>query len=343
MKVLYIGQYTLGTTSRMRGEALKAIIRPNIFEVIDTHVPFYKSHVLWRSFAFRYKKGPVVNRINTFVLSKLSGTYDVIWVDKAIFISPQVTKQLKSLAKKLIHYTPDTAFKGNRSKCFYRSLSFYDFVLTTKSFEKADYLKYIKKEKLMFIPQGFDKNVHYPRHTFQQKERKVLFIGLYEPSRGDVIKALLNHNIKVEISGKNWMSFINAQNSANLKFLGEGLFNDAYAKAISSAHLSLGLVSKRFPELHTTRTFEIPACGSVLVTERNTETTQFFNEDEVLFFSNEEDMVDKISKLLLDDEALQQIAQKGHHRATTSGYDYQSQLLHICTFTGLLSNANTNT
>ena len=343
MRVLYIGQYTLGTTSRMRGEALKAIIRPNIFEVIDTHVPFYKSHVLWRSFAFRYKKGPVVNRINTFVLSKLSGTYDVIWVDKAIFISPQVTKQLKSLAKKLIHYTPDTAFKGNRSKCFYRSLSFYDFVLTTKSFEKADYLKYIKKEKLMFIPQGFDKNVHYPRHTFQQKERKVLFIGLYEPSRGDVIKALLNHNIKVEISGKNWMSFINAQNSANLKFLGEGLFNDAYAKAISSAHLSLGLVSKLFPELHTTRTFEIPACGSVLVTERNTETTQFFNEDEVLFFSNEEDMVDKISKLLLDDEALQQIAQKGHHRATTSGYDYQSQLFHICTFTGLLSNANTNT
>ena len=97
----------------------------------------------------------------------------------------------------------------------------------------------------------------------------------------------------------------------NLKFLGEGLFNDAYAKAISSAHLSLGLVSKRFPELHTTRTFEIPACGSVLVTERNTETSQFFNEDEVLFFSNEAEMVDKISKLLLDDEALQQISQKG--------------------------------
>ena len=343
MKVLYIGQYTLGTTSRMRGEALKAIIRPNIFEVIDTHVPFYKSHVLWRSFAFRYKKGPVVNRINTFVLSKLSGTYDVIWVDKAIFISPQVTKQLKSLAKKLIHYTPDTAFKGNRSKCFYRSLSFYDFVLTTKSFEKADYLKYIKKEKLMFIPQGFDKNVHYPRHTFQQKERKVLFIGLYEPSRGNIIKALLNHNIKVEIAGKNWMPFVNAQNSANLKFLGEGLFNDAYAKAISSAHLCLGLVSKRFPELHTTRTFEIPACGSVLVTERNAETTQFFNEDEVLFFSNEAEMVDKIRKLLLDDEALQQISQKGHLRATTSGYDYQSQLLQVCSHTGLLSNVNTNT
>ena len=343
MKVLYIGQYTLGTTSRMRGEAIKTITRPNIFQVIDTHVPFYKSHVLWRSFAFRYKKGPVVDRINKFILSKLSGTYDVIWLDKAVFISPQVTKQLKSLTKKLIHYTPDTAFNGNRSKCFYKSLSFYDFVLTTKSFEKADYLNHITKEKLMFIPQGFDKNVHYPRHTFQQKESKVLFIGLYEPSRGNVIKALLNHNIKVEIAGKNWMPFINNQNSTNLKFLGEGLFNDAYAKAISSAHLCLGLVSKRFPELHTTRTFEIPACGSVLVTERNAETTQFFNEDEVLFFSNEAEMVDKIRKLLLDDEALQQISQKGHLRATTSGYDYQSQLLQVCSHTGLLSNVNTNT
>ena len=339
MKFLYIGQYTLGTTSRMRGQVLKAIIRPNIFEVIDTHVPFYKSHVLWRSLAFRYKKGPVINRINTFILSKLSGTYDLIWVDKAVFISPQVTNQLKSRTKKLIHYTPDTAFKGNKSKYFYKSLSFYDYVLTTKSFERADYLNHITKEKLLFIPQGFDKNVHYPRHTFQQKEPKVLFIGLYEPARGKVIKALLNQNIKVEVAGKNWMPFINAQNSSHLKFLGEGLFNDVYAKAISSAHLSLGLVSKRFPELHTTRTFEIPACGTVLVTERNTETSQFFNEDEVLFFSNEAEMIDKISKLLLDDEALQQITQKGYLRATTSGYDYQSQLLNICKYTGLLNNA----
>jgi hypothetical protein len=50
-------------------------------------------------------------------------------------------------------------------------------------------------------------------------------------------------------------------------------------------------------------------------------------------------MIDKISKLLLDDEALQQISQKGHLRATTSGYDYQSQLLHICTHIGLSNNA----
>ena len=340
MKFLYIGQYTLGTTSRMRGEALKAIIKPTIFEVIDANIPFFKTHRLLRSFGFRHKKGALINNINKYIVAALKQeTYDLIWVDKAVFISLQVTKQLKSLTKKLIHYTPDTAFKGNKSKYFYKSLLFYDYVLTTKSFEKADYLNHIEKEKLVFIPQGFDKNVHYPRHTFQQKERKVLFIGLYEPSRGNVIKALLDHNIKVEVAGKNWMPFIKAQNSVNLNFLGEGLFNDAYAKAISSAHLSLGLVSKRFPELHTTRTFEIPACGTVLVTERNTETSQFFNEDEVLFFSDEAEMVDKISVLLLDDEALQQISQKGHLRATTSGYDYQSQLLHICTHIGLLNNA----
>ena len=326
MKVLYIGQYTLGTTSRMRGEALKAIIRPNIFEVIDTHVPFYKSHVLWRSFAFRYKKGPVINRINTFVLSKFSGTYDVIWVDKAVFISPQVTKQLKSLTKKLIHYTPDTAFKGNKSKYFYKSLSFYDYVITTKSFEKADYLNHIEKEKLVFIPQGFDKNVHYPRHTFQQKERKVLFIGLYEPSRGNVIKALLDHNIKVEVAGKNWMPFINAQNSANLKFLGEGLFNDAYAKAISSAHISLGLVSKRFPELHTTRTFEIPACGTALVTERNLETQSFFKDDEAIFYTNENDLIEKITFFMNNDKPLEVLTKKGASRAVTSAYDYNAIL-----------------
>ena len=37
-----------------------------------------------------------------------------------------------------------------------------------------------------------------------------------------------------------------------------------------------GLLAKWVPELHTTRTFEIPACGTALVTERNSETALVF-------------------------------------------------------------------
>ena len=155
-----------------------------------------------------------------------------------------------------------------------------------------------------------------------------------------VLEKLLKNHIQITLAGIKWHRFAKKhQNNPNLIYLGNGVYGKDYVTTLQNAKMAWGAISKWIPELHTTRTFEIPACGTVLVTERNTETLQFFNEDEVLFFSNEAEMVDKISVLLLDDEALQQISQKGHLRATTSGYDYQSQLLHICSNIGLLNNA----
>jgi len=62
MNILYIGQYTSGTTSKMRAEQLKEIIhtsplgnREVNFNVIDTHIPFNNTTRLWRSIGFRYK------------------------------------------------------------------------------------------------------------------------------------------------------------------------------------------------------------------------------------------------------------------------------------------------
>lgn len=340
MRFLYIGQYTDGTTSKMRGETLKQILKPAVFEVIDTHVPFFKCHPLWRSLAFRYKKGKVVQQTNTYILEHLSGLYEVIWVDKAVFISLKVTQKLRAKGKLLIHYTPDTAFEENVSQNFYKSLAYYDYAITTKSFEKAAYLIYINSEKLLYIPQGYNKNLHYPRHTYAEKDKGVVFIGLFESSRGEAIHTLLKHNIPVTLAGKNWESFLAKHKNDPIRFLGESLFNDAYAEAISQSRFSLGLLSKRFPELHTTRTFEIPACGTALVTERNEETKQFYKDDEVIFFKNYKDMVEKILYYLEHDQALESLTCKGLEKVRSSGFDYEQQLRNICQITGIQTQTN---
>ena len=336
MRFLYIGQYTQGTTSRMRGETLKRILKPSVSQVIDTHVPFYKCYSLFRSLAFRYKTGPVIWNTNSFILQSLSGHYDVIWVDKAVFINPETTRQLRSITDSLIHYTPDTAFKENQSKAFYKSISYYDYAITTKSFERDAYLRLIPEEKLLFIPQGFDKKVHYPRHSFIEKKAEVLFIGLYEPARAKVISYLLHQNIRVTLAGKNWHDFIAKHKNKALTFMGESLFKEDYAWAISGAKFSLGLVSKRFPELHTTRTFEIPACGTALLTERNHEINKFYKEDEVIFYDHLQELANKVNYYLKHDKALKKVTQRGYEKVTQSGYDYESQLTKVCRHTGIL-------
>lgn len=340
-RVLYIGQYSQGTTSKLRGEALKEILKATTFNVIDTHVTLYACHRLWRSLAFRFKIGKVISNTNRYIVNQLSGYYDVIWVDKAVYITPKVTRQLRAMCRRLIHYTPDTAFTENQSKKFYKSLHLYDYAITTKSFEMDAYLNYIKPHQLLYTTQGYDKNLHYPRHSFQQKQPHVLFIGLYEPSRAKVLQHLLQADIPIVLAGKKWTNFVKQHQNYNLTYLGEGLFGEAYVEAISKAQMALGLVWKRFPELHTTRTFEIPACGTALITEYNQEIAQFYKDDEVIFFTDIADLVTKIKYYLANPNTLEQIIKNGLKKVQTGGYDYQEQLTRICEQTGVFNEDKT--
>ena len=328
MKVLYIGQHTNGTTSRMRAQTLQALIKTSVFEIIDTHVPFYNTQRFWRSFGFRYKRGPLINNINKYIIASLKEeTFDLIWIDKAVFIAPKTTALLRSRASKLVHFTPDPAFTFHRSKLFFKSLPYYDFIVTTKSYELEHYYKYIKNEKVLFATQGFDAKLHKPsKHPFSKKEGFV-FIGHYEDQRGEVLEKLLQNDIKITLAGIKWHQFAKKhQNNPNLIYLGDGVYGEDYVKTLQKAKMAWGALSKWVPELHTTRTFEIPACGTALVTERNLETQSFFKDDEAIFYTNENDLIEKITFFMNNDKPLEVLTKKGASRAVTSAYDYNSIL-----------------
>ncbi|MBK6815323.1 MAG: glycosyltransferase family 1 protein [Saprospiraceae bacterium] len=81
--------------------------------------------------------------------------------------------------------------------------------------------------------------------------------------------------------------------------------------------------------MHTTRTLEIPACGTALVTERNQETQNLFTEDDVLFYSDHYELLYKIDNVYNDKEALKKITNQGMNRVMNGGYDYKSILERI--------------
>jgi spore maturation protein CgeB len=158
-----------------------------------------------------------------------------------------------------------------------------------------------------------------------------VFVGLAEPDRETCVATLLGNDIPVRLAGRGWQRFLQRwKKSSNLQFEGEDAFGDDYARLLSESWVGLGLLSKRFPELHTTRTFEIPACGAVLATERNRETEQFFNPDEALFFSGYENLAEKLSKLFAQGTGtLEAMANAGRKRVARDARDYSSILLHI--------------
>jgi spore maturation protein CgeB len=327
-RVLYVGQYTRGTTSRMRADEISKIIKSTQFDVIDTHIPFFKTNRVFRTLGFRFKFGPLIAAINRYILQKLnSGSYDLIWIDKGIFITKDTIVLLRERAKRLVHYTPDMAFYDNKSKHFETAINLYDYVITTKSAEIDYYLNYVSKEKLVVTTQGFSKTIHKPYHSFSDKDDSIVFIGLAETYRFEMIEFLIENGIRVKLVGKGWENFIKRhKNNKNLVFIAESIYDENYCKLISLSKFALGLLSKKFPEYHTTRTFEIPACGTALITEKNIETNSFYENDEVIFYSSKEDVLSKINYYIKNNEELEQLSNKGLIKVNDKGFDYYSIL-----------------
>lgn len=328
-RVLYVGQYSEGTTSKQRADAIQSILENSSVEIIDIHEPYYKVSRIWRSIGFRYKIGPLINKINSFVFKAINGTYDLIWVDKGVYLNSSTIKKLRASTHLLVHFTPDPAFTFHRSKLFFRSIRYYDFLITTKSYELDYYSQYTDKDKLILSTQGFDSRLHKPNFEEFSAKTGLVFIGHFETNRAAVIEALLKENIEVTLAGIKWEQFVAKHKTSKLKYLGRGVYGKEYVVALQKAKIAWGSLSKWVPELHTTRTFEIPACGTALLTERNLETSSFFENNDVIFYSNREELIDKVKYFMANENELKEITFSGYKRVVNNGYDYRTNMQNL--------------
>lgn len=322
----------MGTTARMRIDNIVNILGDPDIVIIDINEPVSKVNRIWKSLGFRFQVGLLIKFVNEYISSEISSTdaFDLAWIDKNIYINEKNIKRVRSISKKMIHYTPDCAFYMNRSRFFLRSLKYFDYLITTKSFELTYYQKYVEKDKVILTIQGYDNNIHKPHFTFDQKDEGLIFIGLHEMHRERLIQTLIDNGVKVKLAGKKWKYFVRKNDhNKNLIYLGDVLKGDTYASAISSSLFGLGLLSKKFPELHTTRTVEIPACETALLTERTVDTENMFKDDEVIFYSDTPDLMNKINELIDDYDTLKRVIKSGKERCLRSGYDYRSILSEI--------------
>lgn len=323
--LLYIGSLKKNSTSHQRYELLKKIIENQYtLDAIDVDVNSFATNKIIKSIGWRFKKGPFISIYNKRISSNVSKNYDVVWLDKGDLVNSKTLNQLRNHSGKLIHFTLDNLFYTNRNNRFTRNLNLFDYVITTKTFEVNDYLNIIPKNKLVQITQAFNYDIHKPMHSFEEKSNVVCFIGLYEKSRGDLIQSLVDAKIKVVLAGKGWRDWLRKnKDSKFIEFKGEELLGSEYVDVISSSRIGLGLMSKKFPELHTTRTFEIPAIGTILATEKNIEINNFFNDEEVLFYSDHLDLTTKIKHFFTDSKLAKDVSIKGRTRVLTDKRSYQ--------------------
>ena len=332
-KVLYIGQCEEGSTSRMRYLLIEEILGVKV-DLINISNHIISTRRPYRSIGWRYKIGPLIKKINSEVLDfmeKENSLYDLIWLDKAVFLTPKNIKILRAQTVKLVHFTPDPAFLFHRSRFFLNTLKLYDNCITTKSFELNEYMKYGCKN-LIFCTQGYDEAIHKPFNDFDAKKYDVCFIGHFEKNRAELIQNILDSDISVVLAGIKWEKFVKKNKErSNLYFVGSNVVGEEYSRLISESRIGLGLLSKWIPEKHTTRTFEIPACGTALLTEDNSETRSFFKENEAIFYDKEASLPLVIKSWLNSPEKLKNVTHLGMKKIQGGNYTYLKLLRQVLT------------
>ena len=349
-KILFLGEIEPGQTSLMRMRAFKRLGH----EVRGVHTiePWRRTSWFQRQLQRRLHRGPIIDRINSMVL-KAAREFkpELVWAEKQEYLHLQTLRDMHHLGTRLIHFTPDPYFSldWKRTPLMDKAMAAFDVLVYCKAYEHTNYKA--MGPPTVYMPLGYCDEVHRPLKSSDSRwDCEVGFLGGWEPRREHLLHTVAQTNIRLKIWGGAWDFLHDGRWTLRRQIVlrqlagkdgfrfhrdpllaaahqGGEVYADDYARALAGARIGLGFLRKVCDDQHTTRTFEIPACGSMLLADRTTEHQEFFREGiEADYFKGEEELIDKIHFYSTNQQARRRISSAGLRRCRTSRYSYIQRL-----------------
>ncbi len=252
-----------------------------------------------------------------------------LFVFKGSWVHPDIIAFCREQNIKTLNYYPDVSFLSH-GPYLPRTLPLYDHIFTTKSYGVEDMRIQLGVSRISFLPPGYDPELHQPL-DLSEEERKVYgcdvaFIGMWSPKKEQLLASLKDAipSLSLRIWGHRWKKARSSRLAESI--IGRGVIGDEYTKAIRGASICLGLLSENGKgsssgDLITARTFQIPACRTFMLHERNAEVLDFFKEGvEAAFFDSPGELAEKIRYYLINAEERSAIAGNGYTRCVQDEY-----------------------
>ncbi len=266
-----------------------------------------------------------IRQLNHAILAR---DFDILFVIKGNFVTAKTLRALKlrPVPPKIIGWSPDDiALSHNNSPILKAAAPYYDTFYTAKSLNIANgELEAMGFSNPMFIHQGFDRNFHRPMPNPASRFAGLAsFVGFGEQDRFEKLNHLAKNGIRVDVWGNGWTAAMRAAAHDQLVIHAYPIFGLDYIDALSNSAISFCFLRKLNRDVHTSRTFEIPACGGFMLAERTDEHLQYFEEDtEAVYFGDADELLEKTRIYLSDSDSRNAIAAAGRQRCLDSDYSY---------------------
>jgi len=216
-------------------------------------------------------------------------------------------------------------------RLYIKDIPHYDLHVVQRDKNILDYRERGARDVIK-VQTAYEPTIHYPSPpgwSDKDRNRQVSFIGTPYDDRSTILKKLSELNeFQVVISGNSraWKRELGPEVFACLYREGE-LFQQQYREAIWRSKINLSFITHANQDEFVHKSFEIAACGGFLLAERSKGHMDRFREDEeAVFFSSFEELVQKIRRYLPDEEARTRIAAAGQARALRDGYHNDRQV-----------------
>lgn len=322
MRILCVGPNA--GTSRHRAQALVRL--GHSVDFIDPmRLPGLRGLIaasVWRLGGFG-----IVTPTYLYVRARSRGrSYDLCFVNHGETLGPAIVRLLKRRCRAVACYNSDNPFAqrdGARWRVLRRALPSYDVFCTIRA-STAEAARRQRARKVLCIPRTADEIVHRPRPWNAEDERRfssqVAFVGTWMPERGRFVQELLLAGVPLRIFGANWRKAPEYEAIKHALAMNRFLSDDDYVRAIQYARIALGLLSVGNRDLHTGRSIEVPAIGTLFCAQRTQEHQAMYVEgEEAIFWSDAAECARRCHELLAQPRLIERIARAGHARAVASG------------------------
>jgi spore maturation protein CgeB len=235
----------------------------------------------------------------------------------------------------LQYSSADAPFNQRRLWNTFRSaIASYDMHFVYRHINVAEMMAMGAKSAHVLMP-NYIPELHRPVQLSVDEQRDlgcdIAFVGHYEPDgREHYIRALVKAGLHTKLYGeKYWNQGILQDMQEYFGFV-YPVYGEDYVKTLCAAKMNLCLLSRLNRDTYTRRCFEIPACGSMLISERTDDLTKMFKEDEeAVFFSTPEELAEKALWLKKNPSEIQRIAQAGMQRVMMDGHSSDARMVEL--------------